>query len=48
VTVTEVAERLSELIDQALAGDEIIITEGGKPMAKLEPFAATHPPATSG
>jgi antitoxin (DNA-binding transcriptional repressor) of toxin-antitoxin stability system len=47
VTVTEVAERLSELIDQALAGDEII-TEGGKPMAKLEPFAATHPPATSG
>lgn len=40
VTIAEAETTLDELIDQALAGDEIIIMDGGRPVAKLEPVAA--------
>lgn len=34
----EAKTQLSALVDQAAAGEEIIIAKNGKPMAKLVPF----------
>lgn len=34
-TIQEAKKQLSKLVDQAAAGDEIIIAKAGKPMAKL-------------
>jgi len=36
----EAKTQLSSLVDQAAAGEEIIIAKNGKPMAKLVPFKA--------
>ncbi len=35
VTVSEARAHLSKLIDAALAGEEVVITEGCKPVIKL-------------
>jgi len=32
----------SRLVDQAAAGEEIVIAKAGKPVAKLVPLSATH------
>ena len=37
VTIAEASEKLSELIDAALRGEEIIITKGDKLEVKLTP-----------
>ncbi|MEK6300762.1 MAG: type II toxin-antitoxin system prevent-host-death family antitoxin [Acidobacteriota bacterium] len=37
VSVDEAKEKLQDLLAQALAGDEVIITEHGKPVARLVP-----------
>ena len=39
VPVSEAQTRLSELIDAAAAGDEVIITRDGTPVAKIVPTA---------
>ncbi len=36
---------LSRLVDQAAAGEEIIIARAGKPVAKLVPFVPVEKPA---
>jgi len=38
VNIYEAKSKLSKLINQAIAGDEIIIAKSGKPVAKLVPF----------
>jgi prevent-host-death family protein len=35
VTVVEAKARLSELIDKAVAGEEVVITRHGKPVAQM-------------
>lgn len=35
--------RLSELVDRAAAGEEIVIAKNGKPLAKLGPLPAEKP-----
>ncbi|MBI2373936.1 MAG: type II toxin-antitoxin system Phd/YefM family antitoxin [Deltaproteobacteria bacterium] len=42
-SVHEAKTQLSRLIEQALAGDEVIITRGSKPVVRL---VALQPPAT--
>ena len=37
VSVDEAQEKLQDLLAQALAGNEVIITEDGKPVARLVP-----------
>jgi len=37
VSVDEAQEKLQDLLAQALAGNEVIITEHGKPVARLVP-----------
>jgi prevent-host-death family protein len=34
--------RLSALLDQALAGEEVVIARAGKPLARLTPLAVTR------
>ena len=40
VTVDEAQNKLQALVAQALAGDEVIITERGKPVARLVPVVS--------
>jgi len=40
VTVDEAQDKLPDLLAQALAGDEVIITEAGTPVARLVPVVA--------
>jgi prevent-host-death family protein len=45
ISITEAETRLSQLIEQAAAGEEIVIAKAGKPMARLMPLAEqTEPP----
>lgn len=38
VNLYEAKTRLSSLVDEAAAGEEIVIAKNGKPMARLRPF----------
>ncbi|HEV7474289.1 MAG TPA: type II toxin-antitoxin system prevent-host-death family antitoxin [Pyrinomonadaceae bacterium] len=40
VSVDEAKKELQELLAQALAGNEVIITERGKPVARLVPVVS--------
>jgi len=43
VSVDEAQNRLQDLLAQALAGNEVIITEDGKPVARLVPVQNARP-----
>jgi prevent-host-death family protein len=38
VNIHEAKSKFSNLIDQAIGGEEVIFTKSGKPVAKLVPF----------
>ena len=40
VNVYQAKTRLSELIDHAAAGEEVVIARNGRPVARLLPYAA--------
>jgi prevent-host-death family protein len=42
VNIYEAKTHLSELVDRAAAGEEIIIAKAGEPMARLVPLRAVH------
>jgi prevent-host-death family protein len=44
VNVHEAKTHFSRLVDQAAAGEEIIIAKAGKPVARLVPLASSHRP----
>ncbi len=48
VSVTEAKARLSALIDRAVAGEEIVITRHGRPVAKLVAADALREPRKLG
>lgn len=43
LNIHEAKARLSELLDRALAGEEIIIARAGKPLARLLPLENQRP-----
>ncbi len=43
-SIVEAKNQLSALIDRALAGEEIVITRHGRPVATLRPVEAPKPP----
>jgi prevent-host-death family protein len=43
VSIDEAQEKLPDLVAQALAGNEVIITEHGKPVARLVPVPIAPP-----
>ena len=44
VTLQDVQVRLMELLSLAQAGNEIIIADGGQPLARLVPVVESRPP----
>ncbi len=44
----EAKTHLSRLVDRAAAGEEIVISKAGKPMAKLVPYAVAATPRKGG
>jgi prevent-host-death family protein len=40
INIAEAKAKLSELLDRALAGEEIVIARAGKPLARLTPLTA--------
>ncbi len=42
VNVYEAKTRLSQLLDLAASGEEVIIARAGRPMAKLIPYQIQH------
>jgi prevent-host-death family protein len=42
VGVCEAKRRLEELVDEVLRGRDIVITRWGKPIARIERYAATR------
>jgi prevent-host-death family protein len=47
-TISEAKARLSELIEKALAGQEVIISRAGKPVAVLKAFKKSDQPRLPG
>jgi len=43
VNIAEAKAKLSELLDRALAGEEIVIARAGKPLARLTPVEKQKP-----
>ncbi len=43
ISVAETKARLSELLDRAAAGEEIVVTRSGKPIARIAPLAEQAP-----
>jgi prevent-host-death family protein len=43
VNIHEAKARLAELLDRALAGEEIVIARAGKPLARLLPLESRDP-----
>ena len=43
VTISEAAQKLPDLIDAALRGEEIIITDGDRPLVSLTPTTSIKP-----
>ena len=41
VNIHEAKTQLSKLVEQAAAGNEVVIAKAGKPVAKLVPLVAT-------
>jgi prevent-host-death family protein len=48
VNIHEAKTHLSKLIERVAAGEEIVISKAGKPVAKLVPFSAHVTPRTGG
>jgi prevent-host-death family protein len=46
--IQEAKTHLSRLVEQAAAGEEIIIAKAGKPMAKLVPYIPPQPARKGG
>lgn len=43
MNIAEAKARLSELLEAAAAGDEVVIARSGKPVARLVPISAPPP-----
>ncbi len=48
VTIHAARTNLSKLIEQACAGEEVVIARGKEPVARLVPYAAAKPARTFG
>jgi prevent-host-death family protein len=44
VSVSDAKRQLTELVGRAEAGDEVVLTRGGKPVARLVPVTAKPSP----
>ena len=47
IGISEATTSLSQLVDQALSGEEVLLTRHGKPIARLAPLAGENKQAAS-
>ncbi len=45
IGISEARARLSALINAALAGEQVVLTKHGRPVAEIRPFTTTKRPA---
>ncbi|MGE5465925.1 MAG: type II toxin-antitoxin system Phd/YefM family antitoxin [Ignavibacteria bacterium] len=45
VGIYEATNTLSQLVDQAVSGEEVVLTRNGKPVARLAPLSSDKPAA---
>jgi prevent-host-death family protein len=43
VTISDAAQRLSELVNESQAGQEVILMRDGEPVARIVPFQVSRP-----
>lgn len=48
VNMFDAKTNLSRLVNQALAGDDVIVAKAGKPVVKLVPYSVQKKPRTPG
>ncbi len=48
INIQAAKTHLSRLVDQAAAGEEIVIAKAGKPLVKIIPYAVARKPRTGG
>jgi len=48
LNLSEATTSLSELVDRAAAGEEIVIAKAGQPLARLVPFRSPSPRRSPG
>jgi prevent-host-death family protein len=48
VSVHEAETQLSKLIEQAAAGEEVVVTSASRPVARIVPYEASSEPRTPG
>jgi prevent-host-death family protein len=48
INITEAKAQLSRLVDQAAAGQHVVLGKAGRPLAVLVPYAESPPPRELG
>lgn len=48
LTLSDARARFSEIVDKAVAGEDFIVTRGGRPVVRIGRFAAPRPPRKLG
>jgi prevent-host-death family protein len=48
ITVQQAAAQMDELLDRATAGEEVVLTRSGRPVARLVPYSAPTTPRIPG
>jgi prevent-host-death family protein len=48
VNIREAKTELSRLLNRVIAGEEVVITRAGKPVARLIPIESPHPASRLG
>ncbi|MDX2193853.1 MAG: type II toxin-antitoxin system prevent-host-death family antitoxin [Gemmatimonadales bacterium] len=48
INIYDAKTQLSQLVDKALAGEEVVIARHGRPLVKLVPYAPVPPPIRVG
>lgn len=48
VEVPEAASRLDEMVDEVLAGEQVVVTRDGRPVGMLVPFEGSGRPGGAG
>ena len=48
VNIREAKTELSRLLNRVIAGEEVVITRAGKPVARLVPIESPHPASRLG
>lgn len=46
-SVAQARNRLADLIDAALAGEDVVVTRNGSPVVRIQPYSNSRPPISA-